>query len=63
MNLNPTFLARLSRLGIFDHPEGTDTLDCIECGCCAFECPAGIPLVHYLKRAKVRILELRKKAG
>jgi electron transport complex protein RnfC len=63
MNLNPTFLARLSRLGIFDHPEGMDSLDCIECGCCAFECPAGIPLVHYLKRAKARIMELRKKAG
>ncbi|MGQ9464911.1 MAG: hypothetical protein ACUVQ4_04300 [bacterium] len=27
--------------------------DCIQCGCCAYVCPANIPLVHYFKFAKM----------
>ena len=26
--------------------------DCIECGCCAYTCPANIPLLDYCKIAK-----------
>jgi len=26
--------------------------DCIECGCCAYSCPAKIPIVHYIKIGK-----------
>ena len=32
--------------------------DCIECGCCAYTCPANIPLLDYCKIAKQ---EIRKK--
>ena len=33
-------------------------LDCIECGCCSYSCPARIPLLDYCKLAKY---EIRKK--
>ena len=27
-------------------------LDCIECGCCAYTCPAGVPLVLAFRSGK-----------
>ena len=40
----PEHLARLiERLG---------GMECIECGCCAYGCPAGIPLVQSFRTAK-----------
>ena len=32
-------------------------MDCIECGCCAFICPAGVPLVLGFKAGKHMIRE------
>ena len=63
MNLNPTLLARISKMSAYEHPDSEDCLDCIECGCCAFECPSAIPLVQYIRRAKGKIIAMRKKAG
>ena len=63
MNLNPTILARIAKVGAYEHPDSESCLDCIECGCCAFECPSAIPLVQYIRRAKGKIIAMRKKAG
>ena len=30
-------------------------MDCIECGCCAYVCPAGRPLVQHMRRAKSEV--------
>jgi electron transport complex protein RnfC len=55
MHLSPVFIryalqqedpARLRRL----HPE-----DCITCGCCSYICPANIPLVQLVARAKAQL--------
>ena len=32
-----------------------DLMDCIECGCCAYTCPATIPLVQAFRAGKQRI--------
>jgi len=34
-------------------------MDCIECGSCAFVCPARISIVHYAKLGKLRVRLLR----
>ena len=31
--------------------------DCIECGACAYVCPSRIPLVQYIKLAKIKLKE------
>ena len=36
-----------------------DVMTCMECGCCAFNCPAGRPLVQAIRLGK----SLVKKAG
>jgi electron transport complex protein RnfC len=55
MHLSPVFIryalqqedpARLRRF----HPE-----DCITCGCCSYICPANIPLVQLVARAKAQL--------
>jgi electron transport complex protein RnfC len=39
----------------FDKAQDFHLFDCIECGCCAYVCPAHIPLVHYYRFAKTEI--------
>jgi electron transport complex protein RnfC len=36
-------------------------LDCFECGCCSFTCPAYIPHVDYVRKAKAEIAALKKR--
>ena len=36
-------------------------LDCIECGCCAYTCPASVPLVLAFRAAKQRIRDAANK--
>ncbi len=44
----------------FDLAEAGFVLDCIECGCCAYVCPARRPLVQHLRRAKQEVMALRR---
>jgi electron transport complex protein RnfC len=41
----------------YDHLAEYHINNCVECGSCAYGCPANIPLVSYIKLGK---LELRK---
>ncbi|MEM7816708.1 MAG: electron transport complex subunit RsxC [Candidatus Aenigmatarchaeota archaeon] len=34
-------------------------MDCIECGCCAYNCPAKIPIVNYIKLGKQILKDLK----
>jgi electron transport complex protein RnfC len=36
-------------------------LDCVECGSCQFCCPADIPLVHWIRLGKNKIMSLKRK--
>lgn len=56
LNLLPSRLARLSRLGRFEEAEKLHITTCMECGTCAYECPAYIPLVQWMRYGKQTVL-------
>ena len=60
MFLVPTKIARSARYDIWDKAEEYGAPNCIECGCCSFVCPSNIPLVHWIRVAKNRIIEIQK---
>jgi len=45
--------------------KSVNIMDCIECGCCAYTCPACVPLVLSFKAAKhhIRTAETAQKAA
>jgi electron transport complex protein RnfC len=60
LNLIPTRLARLSRLGRFEDVEKLNITTCMECGTCAYECPAHIPLVQWMRLGKQAVLRMQR---
>ncbi len=58
MGLEPYLLIRLSQRQLFDRLENERVLDCIECGSCSFDCPANLPLLDYVRLAKVEVNKL-----
>ena len=63
MSLMPTALASLVKFERFSDAEVNNILDCIECGSCAYLCPAKINLVHWLKHGKNEIMKAQKAAS
>ncbi len=52
IGLVPAQLYRLIDNGEYAAAMANSLMDCKECGCCAFVCPAHIPLVHGMKTGK-----------
>ncbi|MBN1894504.1 electron transport complex subunit RsxC [bacterium] len=52
MNLMPNRIAGLVEYGRWKDAVGIGLTDCIECGSCAYICPAKRNLVHYIKLGK-----------
>ncbi|MCK4340517.1 MAG: electron transport complex subunit RsxC [Phycisphaerae bacterium] len=50
--LSPTKIAHAVKHGDYDLANQYDMQACCECGCCAFVCPAQIPLAHYIRAGK-----------
>ena len=63
MGLMPTHIASYVKHGNLAQAKEYGILDCIECGCCAFVCPARIPLVHYMKYGKNQIYKEERSAS
>jgi electron transport complex protein RnfC len=59
--LLPTNLAKFAERGMWIEAEEYHALDCIECGCCAYVCPAHIPLTQLIRLAKNHIIASKKK--
>lgn len=53
MNLEPVFMYMYYSKGDYANMEKYHILDCFECGSCAFNCPARMPLTHAFKTAKL----------
>lgn len=53
--LQPYALYWAARAKNLDAARDFNLFECMECGCCAFVCPANIPLVHYFRFAKSEI--------
>ncbi|AEV28326.1 electron transport complex, RnfABCDGE type, C subunit [Sphaerochaeta pleomorpha str. Grapes] len=52
IGLMPARLYRYISHGMYDDAMKNSLMDCKECGCCSFVCPAHIPLVHGMKNGK-----------
>jgi electron transport complex protein RnfC len=61
MTLVPTQLARYVQFDDLTAAEKWGVLDCVECGCCQYICPSKIPLVHWMRVGKNRIVNLKQK--
>lgn len=61
MGLVPTQLMKYAKYDRLSDAEGRGILDCVECGCCQYSCPAKIPLVHWIRYGKDKITSLKQK--
>ncbi len=56
----PTKLARYSQLQKYEEAEGADVTDCMECGSCSYTCPAGRPLLDYIRLGKSTVIRIAR---
>ncbi|MBW2974819.1 electron transport complex subunit RsxC [Candidatus Woesearchaeota archaeon] len=61
MSLMPTMISQYAQKDDLEKCSEYSALDCYECGCCSYVCPSKIPLVHWIKYAKSRIIASRKR--
>ncbi len=61
MNLLVPTLSVMIEAEEFEMAEQNYVMDCVECGTCAYICPAKRPLVQHFRRAKGEILARRRK--
>lgn len=61
MHLLPNFIGSASEKNNIDLAEKYGAMDCFECGCCTYTCPAKRPLVQWIRIAKAEIAARRKK--
>ena len=59
--LSPFHLANLVDGLKFDEADSWGILDCMECGCCGFVCPAKRFLVQRIKYGKMKVMEGKRK--
>jgi len=62
MQLVPTRLSVLAEARMYDEMAEWGVIDCIECGCCSYTCPANRPIVHQVKLGKWLLAQAQKKA-
>ena len=56
-SLMPTMVMRSVKAHDIDGLKKSNVTACMQCGCCAYTCPAGRPLVQYLVLAKDMLRE------
>jgi len=61
MHLVATQLMKYVKFDNLPEAENWGILDCVECGCCQYSCPANIPLVHWIRLGKDRIISMSRK--
>ncbi len=60
LHLMPTKIAHAVKFRDIELAQHYDMTACIECGCCSYVCPAGIPLVQYIKSGKAMFMRMKK---
>ncbi|MBQ7560574.1 MAG: electron transport complex subunit RsxC [Synergistaceae bacterium] len=63
MHLEPTFLDHAVRRRDYETFEAHNGMNCIECGCCAYACPASRHLTQSCKDGKAAVTAMRRKAA
>lgn len=59
-NLEPYLLMALSEKSLFERAEKERITDCIECGSCSYTCPAGRPLLDYIRLGKTTVIKMAR---
>jgi electron transport complex protein RnfC len=57
-NLEPYLLMSLAEKSLFERAERSGITDCCECGSCAYACPAGRPLLDYIRLGKSSVMNI-----
>ena len=60
MSLEPYLLMTLTEKSLFEKAEKEKITDCMECGSCSYVCPAGRPLLDYIRLGKSSVLKLMR---
>ncbi len=60
LNLEPFLLMVLSEKGMFERAESERITDCMECGSCSYTCPAGRPLLDYIRLGKSTVIRMAR---
>ncbi len=60
LNLEPYLLATLSEKGLFERAGKERITDCMECGSCSYTCPAGRPLLDYIRLGKSTVIKMAR---
>ena len=55
LQLQPYLLATLAEKGMFERAEAEHITDCMECGSCSYICPAGRPVLDYVRLGKTTV--------
>ncbi|RJP72047.1 MAG: 4Fe-4S dicluster domain-containing protein, partial [Candidatus Abyssobacteria bacterium SURF_17] len=61
MYLLPSTLGILCERHKFEEARALGLMDCVECGCCTYVCPAGRPMVHMFKFGKMELFKQDQK--
>ncbi|MBU0468522.1 MAG: electron transport complex subunit RsxC [Candidatus Omnitrophica bacterium] len=57
LGLEPYLLSKLSLRSLFDKAESEQVVNCIECGCCSYNCPSKIPLLDFIRLGKTTVMK------
>jgi electron transport complex protein RnfC len=60
MFLVPTRIVNYVKIKDYAVAQQWGLSDCMECGTCAYACPAAIPLVQWLRLGKSEVMHLNK---
>ena len=52
MHLSPVLILRELKAGNYAKARRFGLMDCVECGCCAFICPANVRIVQRIRLGK-----------
>jgi electron transport complex protein RnfC len=58
--MEPFLLATLSEKGLFERAENAGITNCMECGSCSYICPAGRPLLDYIRLGKSTVIRMAR---
>lgn len=60
ISLEPFLLMNLSFNGFFERAEKEKITDCMECGSCSYTCPAGRPILDYIRLGKSAVNKMKR---
>ncbi len=60
MGLEPWLISVVSEKAMWEKAEHEKITDCMECGACAYTCPAKRPLLDYIRLGKSTVIRMAR---